>query len=188
MNIHVHGDEYDCGLIQLMFVTSARELVKEVDYTLTTLAKSLLGEFRNPLTISDVPKLFDSLEGISTLIQHAESDAYLSMGIMFQLSSEWHEDHDGHVNLEILCASSFLCLLELVRADGPWWLSVLPLSKQLTNLSGALWNRTLQGQRAQRIEMLLLHEFHRRKYLLPDKLPAKVPCFKPYACPGVLKA
>ena len=31
----------------------------------------------------------------------------------------------------------------------------------------------VQGQRAQRIEMLLLHEFYRRKFLLPDKLTAK---------------
>lgn len=63
--------------------------MKEVDYTLTTLSKSLLGEFRSALGISDVPKLFDSLEGISALIEHAESDAYLSMGIMFQLSGDW---------------------------------------------------------------------------------------------------
>ena len=30
-----------------------------------------------------------------------------------------------------------------------------------------------QGQRAQRIEMLLLHELHQRKFLLPDKLSAR---------------
>lgn len=47
---------------------------------------------------------------------------------------------------------------------------MLPLTKQLTNLSGSIWNRTLQGQRAARIEMLLLHEFYARKFLLPDKL------------------
>jgi DNA polymerase alpha subunit A len=53
-------------------------------------------------------------------------------------------------------------------------LSVLPLSKQLSCLSGSMWSRTLQGQRAQRIEMLLLHEFHARKFMLPDKMTAKV--------------
>ena len=56
----------------------------------------------------------------------------------------------------------------------PDLLSALPLTKQLTNLSGSLWSRTLAGQRAQRIEMLLLHEFHARKFILPDKLSIKV--------------
>ena len=46
---------------------------------------------------------------------------------------------------------------------------MLPLSKQLTNLGGNLWIRTLTGGRAERIEYLLLHEFHNRKYIVPDK-------------------
>lgn len=65
-------------------------------------------------------------------------------------------------------------------------LSILPLSKQLTCISGNLWSRTLQGARAQRIEFLLCHEFLKVgskkggdkskagnttcKLLLPDKL------------------
>lgn len=48
--------------------------------------------------------------------------------------------------------------------------AVLPLTKQLSVVSGSLWSKTLQGARAQRIEMLLLHEFHDRKFILPDKL------------------
>lgn len=48
-------------------------------------------------------------------------------------------------------------------------LVVLPLTKQITNLSGNLWSRSLKGARAERIEYLLLHEFHRLKYIVPDK-------------------
>eukprot|EP00958_Prasinococcus_capsulatus_P024366 scaffold3791_cov390-Prasinococcus_capsulatus_cf.AAC.10 len=69
-------------------------------------------------------------------------------------------------------------LLELMgNATRDAWLtlclmfhmSVLPLTRQLSNVSGNLWGKTLQGQRAQRIEYLLLHEFHDRKFLCPDK-------------------
>ena len=38
---------------------------------------------------------------------------------------------------------------------------VLPLTKQLTNLAGNLWSRSLLSARAERVEYLLLHEFHR---------------------------
>lgn len=52
-------------------------------------------------------------------------------------------------------------------------LEMLPLTKQLTNLGGNLWSKTLSGGRAERIEYLLLHEFHRRKYIVPDKIYKK---------------
>ena len=47
----------------------------------------------------------------------------------------------------------------------------------------AIGGLQLQGNRAQRIEMLLLREFHRRKFLLPDRLPkaAKAPVATPAA-------
>lgn len=65
-------------------------------------------------------------------------------------------------------------------------LSVLPLTRQLTCISGNLWSHTLRGARAERIEYLLSHEFKligskksgasgkagdvEAKLLLPDKL------------------
>ncbi|KAF9429224.1 DNA-directed DNA polymerase alpha catalytic subunit pol1, partial [Entomortierella beljakovae] len=48
-------------------------------------------------------------------------------------------------------------------------LQLLPLSRQLTTLSGNLWSVTLTAGRAVRNEYLLLHEFHRNKYICPDK-------------------
>ncbi|KAI9348733.1 putative DNA polymerase alpha catalytic subunit [Zopfochytrium polystomum] len=49
-------------------------------------------------------------------------------------------------------------------------LQILPLTKQLTNLAGNLWSRTIMaGSRADRNEFLLLHEFHNKKYVVPDK-------------------
>jgi len=50
-------------------------------------------------------------------------------------------------------------------------LQVIPLTKQLTNLSGNLWSRTMRGARAERIEYLLMHEFHNKKYVLPERKP-----------------
>ncbi|EGC31947.1 hypothetical protein DICPUDRAFT_49884 [Dictyostelium purpureum] len=49
-------------------------------------------------------------------------------------------------------------------------LLVFPLTKQLTNLAGNQWNKSLKSNRAERIEYLLLHNFYEKKYLLPDKV------------------
>ncbi|KAJ3207497.1 DNA-directed DNA polymerase alpha catalytic subunit pol1 [Entophlyctis luteolus] len=57
-------------------------------------------------------------------------------------------------------------------------LQVLPLTKQLTALAGNLWSRTIMaGSRADRNEFLLLHEFHNRKFIVPDKTSRKGPAF-----------
>ncbi|KAL2134192.1 hypothetical protein VTI74DRAFT_813 [Chaetomium olivicolor] len=50
---------------------------------------------------------------------------------------------------------------------------ILPLTKVLTNLAGNSWARTLTGTRAERNEYILLHEFHKNKYICPDKQPFK---------------
>lgn len=48
-------------------------------------------------------------------------------------------------------------------------LAILPLTKQLTNIAGHIWIRSLQNARAERNEMLLMHEFHDKKHIIPDK-------------------
>jgi len=52
-------------------------------------------------------------------------------------------------------------------------LQILPLSKQLTNIAGNLWSQTLKSNRAGRTEYLLLHEFHRLKFVVPEKRQGK---------------
>jgi len=46
---------------------------------------------------------------------------------------------------------------------------ILPLTKVLTNLAGNSWARTLTGTRAERNEYILLHRFHKNKFICPDK-------------------
>ncbi|GAA6059765.1 hypothetical protein JCM10212_001973 [Sporobolomyces blumeae] len=47
---------------------------------------------------------------------------------------------------------------------------VLPLTRQLTNLAGNSWNRTLSGNRAERNEFILLHRFNETGFIVPDKV------------------
>lgn len=46
---------------------------------------------------------------------------------------------------------------------------ILPLTKQLTIIAGNLWIKSLQNSRAERNEMLLIHEFNKKGYIWPDK-------------------
>eukprot|EP00898_Chlorokybus_atmophyticus_P002051 jgi/Chlat1/2847/Chrsp194S03002 len=115
---------------------SARELVREVSYSMTQLASSLLHEERTELAPADVPAKYLNAKSLVELVEHAEGDAWLALGLMFHLS-------------------------------------ILPLTRQLTTICGNQWSKTLQCARAQRIEYLLLHEFHGHKHILPDKLSNK---------------
>jgi DNA polymerase alpha subunit A len=111
---------------------SARELLRETNYTLSTLTATQLKITRTSVDPMDVPKHFDNTRSIVGLAFHTRYDALLVMQLMFKLE-------------------------------------ILPLSMQLTTLGGNLWARTLKGSRAERIEYLLMHEFHRLKYILPEK-------------------
>ncbi|KAK7300636.1 hypothetical protein RJT34_11484 [Clitoria ternatea] len=110
----------------------SHDLLKEVSYSLSHLAEAHLNKFRKEVAPHDVPKMFQTAESLMELIEYGETDAWLSMELMF-------------------------------------YLSILPLTRQLTNISGNLWGKTLQGGRAQRVEYLLLHTFRAKKYMVPDK-------------------
>uniref|UniRef100_A0A8C9ZTU6 DNA polymerase n=1 Tax=Sander lucioperca TaxID=283035 RepID=A0A8C9ZTU6_SANLU len=68
-----------------------------------------------------------------------------------------------------------LYLLELTWTDTKLILqimcelNVLPLALQITNIAGNIMSRTLMGGRAERNEFLLLHAFHDKNYIVPDK-------------------
>ncbi|XP_047424576.1 DNA polymerase alpha catalytic subunit isoform X2 [Mugil cephalus] len=68
-----------------------------------------------------------------------------------------------------------LYLLELTWTDAKMILqimcelNVLPLALQITNIAGNVMSRTLMGGRAERNEYLLLHAFHDKNYIVPDK-------------------
>ncbi|CAM8953824.1 unnamed protein product [Rhodiola kirilowii] len=115
----------------------SRDLLKEVSYSLTQLAKNQLNKDRKEIAPQDIPLMFQTLESLIELVECGQVDAWLSLELMFHLS-------------------------------------VIPLTHQLTKLSGNLWGKTLQGARAQRVEYLLLHAFHEQKFIVPDKISSHI--------------
>lgn len=62
----------------------------------------------------------------------------------------------------------------MMSAEVSFRIQMLSLTKQLTNLAGNAWSQTLGGTRAGRNEYILLHEFARNGYIVPDKETRKV--------------
>ncbi|KAI8543597.1 hypothetical protein RHMOL_Rhmol08G0230800 [Rhododendron molle] len=136
---------------------SSRELLREVSYSLTHLAKTQLKKDRKEIAPHVIRLMFQCSESLmdlvgscSFLLGNYDSRACFSLPTL---------------NHKIECSETDAWLsVELM-----FHLSILPLTRQLTNISGNLWGKTLQGARAQRVEYLLLHAFHARKYIVPDK-------------------
>ncbi|XP_032534928.1 DNA polymerase alpha catalytic subunit isoform X2 [Chiroxiphia lanceolata] len=78
--------------------------------------------------------------------------------LLFMLENTWT---DAKFILQIMCE-----------------LNVLPLALQITNISGNVMSRTMMGGRSERNEFLLLHAFHEKDYIVPDKQVFKKPVQK----------
>ncbi|KAJ5273124.1 hypothetical protein N7478_008249 [Penicillium angulare] len=81
----------------------------------------------------------------------------------------WASTKDGLMNFVNHCDTDTYFIAALALR-----LQMLPLTKVLTNIAGNSWARTLSGTRAERNEYILLHEFHRNKYICPDKYSSRM--------------
>lgn len=81
----------------------------------------------------------------------------------------WATSKEGLLNFVNHCDADTYFIAALVLR-----LQMLSLTKVLTNIAGNSWARTLSGTRAERNEYILLHEFHRNKYICPDKYSSKL--------------
>lgn len=81
----------------------------------------------------------------------------------------WANSKEGLMNFVNHCDADTYFIAALVLR-----LQMLSLTKVLTNIAGNSWARTLSGTRAERNEYILLHEFHRNKYICPDKYSSKL--------------
>ncbi len=138
-------------------LTGQQGMITSTTWSLTEMCRTHLKSERQELDPEDTASYFDgsvsSPDRLIKFVQHCELDAHYQMALASKVQ-------------------------------------LLPLTRQLTNLAGNSWyvrlaarlptrahvlhrNKTLNGGRAERNEYILLHEFHRLKYICPDKLYGK---------------
>jgi len=142
------GRQFTLGRLVCDTYLNARELVRESNYELGHLTKRLLSIDRQPHPIPS-----HMVAGGDA----ADPDAVVKMCTGTMGGMRALADHT-------LCDA-------LLSIRIAWKLQVLPLTRQLTNLAGNLWSNSLLNKRAERNEWLLVHEFKRLKYIVPDKEP-----------------
>ena len=140
------GRQFTLGRLVCDTYLNARELVRETNYELSHLTKRLLNIERQTHPIP------------SSMVQGGDS-----------------ADPDTVIRLCTNSLEGMRALAEHTLCDAllpiriAWRLQVLPLTRQLSNLAGNLWANSLVNKRAERNEWLLVHEFKRLKYIVPDK-------------------
>ncbi|CCE63655.1 hypothetical protein TPHA_0F01710 [Tetrapisispora phaffii CBS 4417] len=121
----------------------------------------LLCDIANEMGQSLTPKCqnwdLSEMYTVTTGIEHKSID------INYQ-NTQYHED----VNSMIMALQENVNNVKLT-AEVSFRIQLLSLTKQLTNLAGNAWSQTLGGTRAGRNEYILLHEFVRNGYIVPDK-------------------
>lgn len=128
-----------------------------------------------------------SLSALSKNILASSEQTDVGSSVALPPSTDVSMVPKAYESTDSLCRLVSECSLEArTAARLAVHLSILPLTRQLTCISGNIWSHTLRGARAERIEYLLCHEFKligrkdtgmsakagdvATKVLLPDKL------------------
>lgn len=152
-NNHVNDISYvdkniACGrLLADTLVTSKELLLGQKQYTLTYLAETQLGVQLNEIDNNSIANHY--MDDVSSNNQGRTQLVKLT-GLIRNVENE------AYIVLRLMFQ------IELIQ-----------LTKHLTNLCGNLWHRTMRASRAERIEWLLLHQFHKIKYIKPEKYTSK---------------